>query len=187
MKWLLSILCAMVFSHGAFADNSDSMNFRFAPVPLIVGAMTVNFDFAVGDSWTLGPELSFWHRSYSSSVFSDGYKITSFGGGVRANWFNNGIYTNGLYVGPSLTATSVNLKASDTTGEYTANATVLVASSVVGYAWFWKSFNMMLGGGLNLALGKSKVTVKDPSGNETSSNIQPFGGLALEYSLGWTF
>lgn len=56
---------------------------------------------------------------------------------------------------------------------------------LVGYGWFWDSFNMMLGGGAAVPFGESKVEVTDPNGVKTEKDVR--SGLAIEFSLGWTF
>lgn len=174
----------------AFAASGDSVNFRFHPVVLIVGMAAVNVDLAVGSNWTLGPELVYWNfnlKNTNSDTFEE-IRIQSAGGGVRANWFKNGTFTDGLYVGPSLKYSSVKVTGTDSAGvEYEGTGSGAALVCVVGYGWFWNSFNMMLGGGASASLGKSKVKVTDSLGNEEEYNMALMSGLALEYTLGWTF
>lgn len=184
----LMLVAVTLTSLSAFADSGDQMNFRFSPIGLIVGAVNVSLDFAVAPEWTIGPTGSYWHRSLSSdsAYFSEDYKVTSYGVGARANWFMNGVYTDGLYVGPSIIYASTNLTTNDGTGEVTGSASGLFAQGLVGYGWFWDSFNILLGGGATVGLGDTKITVVESNGrrSEVSTAIS---GLALEFSLGWTF
>jgi hypothetical protein len=152
---------------------------------LIIGSVNAGLDFVVHPNWTVGPEGSYWHTHVGSSWGSD-WDVKAYGIGARGNWFKNGVFTNGLYVGPSLSYASVKVTNSDSFGSYSGTASGLFASGLVGYAWFWDSFNMMLGGGATVGLGDTKVSVTDSSGAKTEVNSS-ISGLDLEFSLGWTF
>src|SRR5579871_4675339 len=104
MKFALSLLATLLFTSAVWADGNDTYNFRFSPIGLLAGEASVNFDIRIDPNWTLGPEITYWHYKVSadSSIFSEDYEITATGIGARANWFKNGAYTDGLYVGPSL-------------------------------------------------------------------------------------
>jgi hypothetical protein len=172
----------------AHSDESDTINFRFHPIGIIVGALGVNLDFKIHDHWTLGPALSYWQlRSGSSGALRSDLKLEAYSVGARANWFMNGAYTDGLYVGPSLNLVGARAEATDVDGTTrTASLTIVAAQGLVGYGWFWKSFNQMLGAGLGIGLGETQLEVKDSTGRK--SETKPVGaGFALEYSLGWTF
>jgi hypothetical protein len=178
----------LVSAPWAHADGSDQYNFRFSPVTLLIGLVGVDLDIKVSDQWTVGPELAYWHFSLSETGdFTQSVDITAFAVGARANWFLNGTYTDGLYIGPSLKYVSVKATTANDVESLSGTASVLQASVLVGYGWFWPSFNMMLGGGLALPLGNQDVTVTDSNGDKVSENISSTGSLALEYSLGWTF
>lgn len=172
-----------------YASDSAEYNFRFSPIGLIVGSINIGLDIVVAPDWTVGPAVQYWRYKISSddTIFSSDYEITAYSFGGRANWFKNGNFTDGLYVGPSLSYASVKLTTKDSLGDtVTGSASVMLASCLVGYGWYWDSFNMMLGGGAALGLGDTKVKVETSSGSttEVSSSI---AGVALEYSLGWTF
>lgn len=169
--------------------SSPEYNFRFSPIGLIVGSINIDFDMAVAPDWTVGPTVSYWRSSVSSdsTTFSEKFDVTAYGIGARANWFKNGNFTDGLYVGPSLSYANVKISTKDLSGDsVTGSASVMLASCLVGYGWFWDSFNMMLGGGASFGLGDTKVKVETSTGSSTevSSSI---AGVAIEYSLGWTF
>jgi outer membrane autotransporter protein len=178
-------------SHAGFdgaKDNSNTMNFRFGALGLLVGILDVNLDFKMNDEWTVGPTLALVNVSVDSPAGFNDDKIKIKGTyiGARANWFKNGVYTDGLYVGPSLNYQTLEATTTGSANqEITAKGSALIASCLVGYGWFWESFNMMLGGGLSLGLGDSKIEVKDSLGNEKEVAIGT--GLAMEYTLGWTF
>ncbi len=171
----------------ATVKGSDTVNFRFSPLGLIIGEVDANLDFKVNSNWTLGPELGYWHTKLSSSgLFTSNFDVTALAFGARANWFANGVYKDGLYVGPNLSYASVTLTTSDATGTITGTDGGLYAGGLVGYGWFWDNFNIMLGGGAIVGLGNTTVSVTDSSGNPTDVSA-PVAGLDLEFSLGWTF
>src|SRR5262249_20509216 len=136
----------------ANAASGDAMNFRFSPIGLIIGAINVGMDFQVNENWTVGPELTYWRFAVSSTknaTFNEDFEITAFGGGTRANWFRNGVFTDGLYVGPHLDYASVKVTGRDVYGaDVEASWSGVIAGCLVGYGWYWDSFNIMLGGGI---------------------------------------
>jgi hypothetical protein len=189
VKRLFCVLAFILSSSSAFAQGSSgTYNFRFSPIGLIIGAVSADLDVAINDQWTLGPEFSYWHLSFDqTSGLSSKLDLTALSLGARANWFKNGIYTDGLYVGPSLKYLNARASATDTSGaSASAETSTAVAQVLVGYGWFWDSFNMMLGGGASTSLGTTSITVQSSNGQQTSENL-PAAGLALEFTLGWTF
>lgn len=188
MKFLSGLLFVVLGASSSAFAAGEGMNFRFSPLGLIIGSVNGGLDIAVAPEWTVGPAASYWRFNLSSSdSFSEDYKITAWSVGARANWFKNGNFTDGLYVGPSLSYANVELETLDTAGaKVTGEASGLFLTGLVGYGWFWDSFNIMLGGGFSAGLGSTEVKVTDSSGSETkvSSTIS---GVALEFSLGWTF
>lgn len=191
MKYFLSLLVSVfvLSTSSVHADTSDTMNVRVGALGLLLGAVNVGLDYKITDSWTIGPELMFWRLKIGSgsSQSSADFDVTAYGAGARANWFMNGAYTSGLYVGPSLKYIHFDYKGSDKNGKSTAASTDgPYAEGLVGYGWFWKHFNMMLGGGLSVGLGGTKATVTHSDGSKEDVNSRK-GGLAFEYTLGWTF
>jgi hypothetical protein len=181
-------LCTTLAWSPARADNTDRFDFRFSPIGLIVGSFDVYVDVAIAPEWTIGPALQYWHFSINSgSDFTSSFDITAYALGVRANWFQNGVYTDGLYIGPSVKYANVTLKTSDSNGSVSGSVSGVLVGALIGYGWFWNSFNMMLGAGANLGVGNSNnVTVTGSSGNTTTTSTS-LSGLDLEFSLGWTF
>jgi hypothetical protein len=183
MKALLSILVSFVISTSAIAETeqqNNAANFRFSAVGLLLGAVVADVDFQINENWTLGPTMAIWNFTVGatgSNVLNTDVSFFSVGG--RGNWYRNGVHTDGLYVAPALSYNTVKLKSGSDSG----SASGLVASGLVGYGWFWKSFNMLLGGGMTLPLGITSVEVN----GEKYSTSGTSAGLALEYTLGWTF
>ena len=185
----LTLIASTFLSPAARADNGDLLNFRFRPLGLFVGRFTLDLDVAVGSAWTIGPEISYKHEksSSNSAQFSD-YDKTESSIGVRANWFKNGTYTSGLYLGPSLSVSHARIKTSSNSEskDYESSDNAPVLGLLVGYGWFWNSFNIMLGLGGTTSLGEKDVTISDSSGHNTSTS-NSFTSIDGEFSLGWTF
>ncbi len=188
MRKFILILASFLICSTAVAENSDEYNFRFSPVGLIVGAIGIDFDIKVSDDWTVGPDVAYWHFVYGSGgTYKNNYDLLAYAFGVRANWFNNGAYTDGLYIGPSLKYVNARISVTDDAGNnLSGTLSGALAECLVGYGWFWSSFNMMLGGGLSSLIGSTNITLTNPSGTVNTVN-PPLAGLSLEFSLGWTF
>lgn len=187
MNRLAALLIGIFMSQGALADSSNIMNLRFDPLGLLIGIASLDLDVKLADNWTLGPTIKYWRLSVSGSgTVTSNFSVSAFAVGGRANWFANGVYRDGLYVGPSIQFGSATVTATDVDGERRATASGLFAQALVGYGWFWDSFNILLGGGFNLPLGNAKAEYKDSSGSvEEVTTLR--SRLALEFSLGWTF
>jgi hypothetical protein len=181
---ILFLMALVQFSTPANAAG-ESYNLRLSPLALLIGGISLNFDVAVGPNWTVGPEISYLNFSVSSTTgtSTDNFSIKASGFGGRANWFMNGVFTDGLYVGPAVAFSSAEV----TQGTSSASASLLVASALVGYGWFWDSFNMMLGAGIGLPLGDATVKVAS-GGTQEEVNVRGrLGALAAEWTIGWTF
>lgn len=161
---------------------ANDLNFRFSPIGLLIGAVDATLDIKMNPNWTLGPKLTYLNFEISSNSIN--YKESAYGLGVRGNWFKNGAYQDGLYVGPAAGWHGVKV----TGNSYSAEVSAVSIGCLVGYGWFWESFNQMLGGGIATALGGTKVTIKDSNGATVNDvELSGFSGLSIEYSLGWTF
>lgn len=194
MKKLVPFALAMLLGSVAFAEevstagNADNFNIRFGPISLLVGVVNAGLDFVVHENFTVGPEFAYLHRSLSSSgSFSSDYDVKAYAVGARAIWYANGVFTDGLYITPKLHYASAKLSTTDSVGTVEGEASTMMASGLIGYGWFWESFNIHLGGGFAIPFGEYKVKIKDSTGTEESVNVSSTGNLALEFDLGWTF
>ena len=191
MKRALILLTILLSSTGVFAQSAmnstgSKYNFRFSPLGLVFGLASASLDIAVNQDWTVGPELSYAKfKVNASGTNQTSFDVNLASAGVRANWFKNGVYTDGLYVGPFVRYAKTSIDASGST-TITGEAAGVAVGSLVGYGWFWNSFNMMLGGGAAVASGSSNMVVIDSNGNRTEIPNRGVG-LAGEFSLGWTF
>ena len=180
---ILALILSGACAHAV--DSADALNVRINPLGVLVGSISLNLDVAVLPRWTLGPEFKYWNLRTKSND-GNSYDVFALGGGVRANWFKEGVFTDGLYVGPSLSYARTALKVKNSAGELSYDDSSLILSSVVGYAWFWSSFNIHLGGGANVNLGNDNIQVKNTDGS-TSRVRTSVTGLTAEFSLGYTF
>lgn len=165
-------------------SGSNGYNFRISPLSLLVGGIAANFDMAINSEWTVGPTVSYLNwKIGKGSTLSEDISLSAYSIGARANWYKNGVHSDGMYLAPALVYSAATATAGTSKGE----ASGLFLSGVIGYGWFWDSFNMLLGGGFSTGLGNSKVQVKDSATGQTTETSLQNGGLALEWTTGWTF
>lgn len=168
------------------SEGRSKYNFRFSPLGLVLGIGNASLDVAINSDWTVGPELSYAKfKLDASGGGGTTYDVNLASAGVRANWFKNGVYTDGLYVGPFLRYAKTSVGSTGAT-VVTGETAGVAVGSLVGYGWFWNSFNMMLGGGAALAMGESNMVITEANGKRTEIPNRG-AGFAGEFSLGWTF
>lgn len=167
---------------------TSTMNAHFGPVSLLVGSIMGGLDFQVNENWTVGPQVNYWkfNLSSTSSSFTSDFEIRQFSVGARGAWFKNGVFTDGLYVSPQLDYKSIKLTTRDSSGEVSGSLNGVFATALIGYGWFWDSFNIMLGIGGTFGLGDQGVEVKASNGNTTRVSTS-VSGLDGEFQFGWTF
>lgn len=191
MLWKCLFFVSFLFFNSinlTHAVTEATGNFRFNPMVVLMGGLTLATDFKIADQWTVGPELSATSfKLTSTSGPSEDTAIQTYSVGVRSNWFRNGVFHDGFYVGPFVTFASAKARLEDTNGSVSKNKSSFFGGAVGGYAWFWKSFNAMVGGGLTLPFGTAKVEVENSRGARTDAYINGSGVAILEISLGWTF
>ena len=175
---------ALVSNRASAEGSGDQFNFRFSPVGILFGSLNANLDIAVSNTWTVGPQLGYSRFKFGTS--DSNFDITGYSIGARGNWFKNGTYTDGLYLAPAVSYQRVSGHYNRTNGSQTdVSANGPNVSFIVGYGWFWSSFNMMLGIGGQAQLGDSSVTATNSDGSQSSTKIGT--GVTGEYTLGWTF
>jgi hypothetical protein len=187
IRHLTLFLTALLVSSAAFASDSDTMNVRISPLLLLAGGISAHFDYKIDPNWTIGIEGYYYHATVNQTgdLTSD-VSINSFAGAVRANYFFNGTFKDGVYLAPSIGDEGVTATSSDITGSLSANVNIPYVGLLVGYGWFWDNFNVMLGLGFKAPLGNSKIVVRDQAGNNEASATVGIG-LDAEGSIGWTF
>ncbi|RYZ76104.1 MAG: hypothetical protein EOP04_32465, partial [Proteobacteria bacterium] len=104
MALLLSTSLAVAQTGGGTLLTEKSpqdYNFRFDPLSLLVGRASATLDFKIGENWTLGPDLTYWNINVTSTGSNAGkIDVNYSSAGIRGNWFKNGAFTDGFYVGP---------------------------------------------------------------------------------------
>lgn len=169
-------------------SKAASINVRVSPLGLLIGYFNVDVDFKIGDQWTIGPTLSYWSfDTGSDSVFRTG-RVESKSIGARANWYQKGVFQDSLYFSPVLQFISATFTGTSRSSgaSISSSASLPVASALVGYHWFGKSFNTSLGAGLGFGLGTSKVKATDGT-NTVESDISRNVGFALDFMVGIVF
>lgn len=170
------------------ATPNHTTNFRFNPLAVMLGGLTGTLDFRIHPEWTLGLEMGFINYKLTSNLGPpEDTDLWSHSLTVRSNWFKNGVFQEGMYVGPFVSYAAAQARLVDKNGNIKNRADGVFAGAVLGNAWVWESFNVMLGGGLTLPMGQSKVQVENSNGTRTDAFINGSGILILELSLGWTF
>lgn len=191
MKRIFILITVLLSASAAFAESplvskTSKYNFRFLPLGLVVGLASVSLDVAVNPDWTVGPELSYAKfKVDASGTNGASFDVNLASGGIRANWFKHGVYTDGLYVGPFVRYAKTAINSTGTT-TVTGETAGVAIGSLIGYGWFWDSFNMMLGAGAAVATGESNMVVTETNGKRTEIPNRG-AGPAGEFSLGWTF
>jgi hypothetical protein len=172
----------------ALAAQGDTFNFRFSPLSVLLNGAALGLDIAITDQWTIGPALEWANFDFGQTgILTEDIEIKVFGIAARANWFANGTYTDGFYIGPYLQYVKAEAESSDGISSVEGKVNAIYAGSLFGYGWFWDNFNIMLGAGFGLGVGDTKIEVKDSSGNEVTKVNSSGGVFAGEFTLGWTF
>jgi len=176
---------------GVIVDNeivsNNNYDIRLNPIGIFFSAIDVNLDFKISQDWTVGVQGEYLHAQLAESgIYTSPYNISAYGYGVRANWFEKGVFNDGWYLGPSLQYLSVSVKTTDAFGNVAGSASGTMASCLVGYGWFWNNLNIMLGAGYGTVLGASSITIKDAVGNQETITAN-LSGITLEFSMGWAF
>ncbi len=186
----LSVLMAPQFAKAETSSSSGATtNFRFAPLSLLIGWLNLGLDFKVSEEWTVGPTVGVWRTSIEDTLFSDNkLNIERNAVGARAVWSQSGTYQTGLYFSPILQFVSAKVYGtSKASGNVvTATASGITVTGIGGYQWFWDSFNMALGAGLQVGAQASKVTIVE-AGTSRDVAAERSAGVALDFMLGWTF
>jgi hypothetical protein len=197
MRFLLA-LATVLLSHVAFAQSepvpsapasSDKhFNARISALGPLIGLYSLSLDMAVDSQWTIGPNINYWSfkLSSSNSTYSD-FTVKSFGVGGRAHWFANGVFNSGIYIRPFVSWNKATARLTDSSGSAVeGSASGMTAGGLLGYGWFWDSFNIMLGVGYSAGLGSTEVKVKYSNGTEEKVSSKT-SGLDAEFTIGYTF
>lgn len=167
---ILSFLGFIFAANLASAASSNSINIRFAPVNLVVGMVSVEADFGIGDHLTVGPSVTSWNVSLPGTSWS----ATSYG--LRAKWFFDNSFADGFYVSPVVYSSNWSMTVLGST----AKQSTTNYGAFGGYQWIWESFNQNLGLGY-VASSETQITAIDGSKKTIPTQLN------LEYWLGWAF
>ena len=187
---ILSLLFCGTFASAEWREQVSNHrgNVKVSPLGLLIGYYNIDLDFAMDDHWALGPTLSYY--SWNFGLNSSSFKATSYAVGARGSWFSHGVYQDGLYISPILSYVGASVSGTSGTTSASGSASAVSVSGLVGYHWFWDTFNMNLGVGYSAILGNVQVTATASDGSTYSSNVSTSnasGGLALDFMMGILF
>lgn len=187
MKKLLLTIAAVALTQIAHAGSEDKTNVYFNPVGLALGTLNLGADFAIAPNWTVGAFAGYVNLNLDKSgSLTEEVKIKGYTAGARGNWFMNGTFTDGLYVSPIAMYLNVKGETANNQGNLDADGNGTYIGGMVGYGWFWDSFNMMLGAGALTPLGDSKIKFQDQTGGPAEEKTI-YSTVSAELNLGWTF
>ncbi len=176
---LLVLSFVILTPYTSRAESDDHVNLQFSPLELLASALQVGAEFKLGDSaWTIGPELLFKSR-HGDDVF--GLKL-------RGDYYFSGeAFTRSWYISPIYEYKNFAFNQGDSTGG-TARARSITNSIGVrgGYHWYWRSFNMRLGGGFSLVKPKP-YTITYSDGTRENYDGSTYNSAVAEYDIGWSF
>lgn len=160
---------------------AQTMNFRFAPVGVLVGLPSVDLATEISPHWTIGPFAR-------GLVWNLGNRhIREVELGLRGDYYFTEVFRDGWFLSPQLSAGYAEAKSTSSYENLKGHSQGLNLSGFAGYSWFWNSFNMDLAAGLTY-FGIGPFDLNDSSGAARSTE-NLFSGLRgyVEYNIGWTF
>lgn len=180
---IIPMAVASVLTLATINTAHSEVNVRIDPLNTLIGRMNVQVDFGIASAWSLGPTLQYTNK------MDEGYKINAYGFGVRGNYaFNGNIFTQGWYLGPSISY--VNVKVTDDNsilGDLEGKGSGVAFSVLGGYQWMWEHFNINLGAGPVFYTLGDIVVENDAGTYEEKFSGYNEVGLGLEFTLGWKF
>lgn len=189
MLKILALLIS-VSSLQAFGSESDKWNFRFHPIALFYQVGAMDLDYKICDHMTVGAELSQTDSKISArwAGTNKDIKTEALGMAINTTLFMKGAFKSGLYVTPSLKYMSIKNKMADSANlDQTGSGDIWYVTGIVGYGWFWETFNIMLGLGGSQPFGDNKVHIKDSLTGQQTDTVMIRSGFAGEFTLGWSF
>lgn len=181
---LCSLFASLLASLPARAESDHTMHLSVAPIPLLLGAVSTNFEFKVNERWTVGPSLLYWN----SKIFD--YHFNASGIGVRAAYsFRNPALQDGPYLAGGLSYGSAKVTYRSTNfGELSGEGTGFGITGLAGYHWVLPS-GFTFRAGVGLSLSKiNRIELKDSSGTVRDEGFKGMGGgIANEIDIGWVF
>lgn len=159
------------------SQPTKGINVRVNPLGLLLGAISADVDFKIGDKFTIGPSMSY----YSASIFNT--KLTGAGIGARGNYYVTGdAMTDSFILGPQLGMSLFSVSS----GTSKATATGFYVGAIGGYQWVWENgFNVNLGLGANYYSQAASALANDG----TTLSVPGFHGFGPtgELTIGWLF
>lgn len=189
---ILSTVAALFTTFNAFAEDSANAvtsgdhhyHLSLSPIPLLVGAVSGNFEVKLNERWTVGPSFLYWN----TKIFD--YRFNASGVGIRAAYsFRAPALQDGPYLAGGLSYASAKVTQNSLSyGEISGEASGFGLTGLAGYHWILPSgFSFRVGVGLGLSK-LNKIELRDSSGTVRDSGFNGLGGgIANEIDIGWAF
>lgn len=179
MKTLLLLFFA-TFLNAGFAEPTDAFNLRTSPIGLVLGP-NLRLDYKIADQWTVGVGGLYLNRKIT------GAQIDSFTGSVLVDYAFNAAFADSWFVNLAIGYGNIRAEANDLSGQprkiHVYNFT---EQALLGYHWFWGSFNLDLAAGvIGNSAGHAKIV--DQNGDKVNSVPLPPFGLVTDFSIGLTW
>ncbi len=172
---------APVYTVQTHVEEPKSYDIRIGAPSLLIGALSANLDIAVLDSFTVGPEVTYWSLSINDTKAAVTYL------GVRSNYyFGRPALSQGWYLGPFADYLKVSVTESINGLPASGEATGWTVGAIFGYNWMWDNFNINLG--LGGAIRKIDRVTARAGGFSSSTDVNlSGGGPSGEFTVGWAF
>lgn len=160
---------------------TEFLNLRFSPTEVLFGGIGLGLDVKVAEHVSLG----FKYSSLSFRLFDTTWKGSTTT--IRGDYSFKPMFVSSFYLTGQTGQTSLKISLKDVDGqEYSVSGSGIFFGVGGGYHWFWKSFNLNIGGVLaSNPIGKLKVT--NNAGTEIESENAPITTSAIDFGLGFTF
>lgn len=171
-----------ITSSAAMAEDPKRMSVEMNPLGVAFGIWNGTFLYDATDKISVGPEASYFGLDLLSTEFGIGEY------GLRVEYRPGGADKSGLYVAATPSYNRVAVTVTDSGESCTGSTSGFGLDSTVGYKWISEGgFVSRLGAGYK-AGSYSELKAKCDDGSEASEVADlPYGGLSLEWSLGYKF
>lgn len=174
-KLAVALFATLIFTKNALASNH---NLTSDTIQSLFGLQNLEYSYKIFEHWTFGITVASTSRHITNNNIQ--LKGNSYGTVVRY-YIDPALQNNTWYLAGAFTKTNFEATVTSEDTRYTGKSDDMVALSA-GYHWFWKSFNIALGG---VFTNPSKIELKDSLGNKYHNKFNT--NIGLELKIGGKF